>query len=292
MSEKLLNNRKALMNIVRRIAQEAGEITLEHYDDAGYFGSVTQKPDGSPVTEADQEAEALIRQKLSALFPDIPVIAEEHEQSQTSPAGHDYFWLVDPLDGTADFMKGSPDFTVNIALIHHNHPVLGVITAPVHGEIYSGFIDVDGTSEALLWREDSDTEKQIFTRKPANRGYIVISSKNRPMAGQLDEYLNDYKIDKILRRSSSLKICLIASGKADLYPRFGATSEWDSAAGHAILRASGGDIRTFSGESLRYGLQKDGFLNPEFVAAPLHFWSDGESEGEHENEAEARSEAD
>jgi 3'(2'), 5'-bisphosphate nucleotidase len=259
---KLLSHFPALCNMVRRVAHEAGEITLEYFEE-GMILSSDMKGDGSPVTEADRRAEEHIAKVLKEEFPEIPVVGEEavaqgaiHDLSQS-----EYFWLVDPLDGTREFIIGSPDFTVNIALIKNSEPVLGVIYAPARGEMYSGY---EGGA-ASRWLEETGNEKEIRVRKPSRNGLVVIASKNR--AGEaLDNYLAEQKVEKIIRRGSSLKICAVASGKADIYPGLWETCEWDTAAGQAILNAAGGEIVTLEDAPLRYGLGGSHFINPSFIA--------------------------
>lgn len=259
---KLLSHFPALCNMVRRVAHEAGKITLDYFEE-GMVLSPDIKGDGSPVTEADRAAEAHITKIFKEDFPDIPVVGEE---SVASGQIHDlssseYFWLVDPVDGTKEFIAGSPEFTVNIALIKNNEPVLGVIYAPAKGEMYSAY----GEGTAVRWVEETGSEKEIRVRKPSKSGLIVMASKNR--AGEaLDNYLAEQKVEKIVRRGSSLKLCAVASGKADIYPGLWETSEWDTAAGHAILNAAGGEVVTLDGSPLRYGLQSPHFINPPFVA--------------------------
>lgn len=273
MSSKLLLHRAALCNTVRRIALEAGELTLEYFDETGFEGA-DAKADGSPVTLADQEAEKLIQQKLEEILPGIPMVGEE-----SSAAGHrpdltdqDYFWLVDPLDGTKEFISGRGDYTVNIALIYKGNPVLGVVYGPAVGELYAGFTEENGESRAVRWLEETENEKDIRVRRPPKEGMTVVSSRSHGSAQRLDRYLGEYKIEKLVKRGSSLKICIIASGKADLYPRFGPTCEWDTAAGDAILRSAGGIIKDLEGNPLTYGGRDPKFLNPEFVAAPRSFF--------------------
>lgn len=259
---KLLDYLPALCNMVRRVAYEAGEITLDYFEEGMVQASDT-KGDGSPVTEADRMAERHIAKILKEEFPDIPVVGEEAvaQGEIHNLAACEYFWLVDPLDGTREFIAGSPEFTVNIALIKNNEPVLGVIHAPAKGEMYWAH----GEGTAMRWLEDTDTEKEIRVRKPSRGGLTVMASKNR--AGEeLDHYLAEHKVDKVIRRGSSLKICAVASGKADLYPGLWQTCEWDTAAGQAILCAAGGEIVTLDGTPLRYGLGDAHFLNPSFVA--------------------------
>lgn len=263
-SLKLLSHPKALCNMVRRIAIHAGEITLFHFDEAGMDENQYKlKPDGSPLTKADTEAEAYIVHELLDILPDVPVIGEEavSRGESVSLEGHDYFWLVDPLDGTLQFKKGNPEYTVNIALIHKGLPVMGVIYAPARGELYAAC----GAGTALRWLAETDKEKPIMTRRPPHGGLTVVNSQNHGNLAKLEAFLQNHKVAKRMAIGSSLKICFIAAGKADLYPRFGETSEWDTAAGDAILRAAGGVIEDLQGRPLIYG-KSDKFLNPEFIA--------------------------
>ncbi len=257
---KILQHLPALCNQVRRIAIEAGNITLDYFDESGYQGA-DAKADGSPVTLADTEAQKLINQKLQDIDDSILIVGEENKNPDVSAA--EYFWLVDPLDGTKEFISGSGDYTVNIALIRNHEPVLGVVYAPVHGELYAAC----GEGTAIKWMEDSDVEKAITVRDAPYKGLAVVSSKSFGKGARLDEFLSHYKIQKQVQRGSSLKMCTIAAGKADLYPRLGPTCEWDTAAAHAVLNAAGGFITDIHGNELKYGLgTNDKFLNPEFIA--------------------------
>lgn len=260
---KILQHLPALCNQIRRVAVEAGDITLNHFDDAGYQGA-DAKADGSPVTLADQEAEHFITEKLKEIVPDVLVVGEEAASEGYRPdlEEHEYFWLVDPLDGTKEFISGSGDYTVNIALIHKGEPVLGVVYAPVHGELYAGC----GEGTAIRWMEDNDNEKPIHVREVPNEGMTIVSSKSHGSGEKLDNFLSHYKIKKQVKRGSSLKICSVASGKADMYPRFGPTCEWDTAAAHAVLRSAGGRLTDINGAELSYGGRDPKFLNPEFIA--------------------------
>lgn len=258
---KLLFHLPALCNIIKRIAIDAGEITLDYFDE-GVRITHDDKKDGSPVTDADRRAEEFIAKALKEHMPDIPVVGEEaiaqgeiHDLSN-----HEYFWLVDPLDGTKEFIEGSVDFTVNIALIKNHVPILGIIYAPARGEMFSAY----GEGTAMRWTEEGDKEKPISVRKPTRHGLVVVTSRNRGHE-QITKYLEEQKVEKIIRRGSSLKICAVASGKADLYPGFGQTCEWDTAAGQAILTSAGGEIVTLEGVPLTYG-DKEGYLNPSFLA--------------------------
>lgn len=267
-SLKLLAHPQALCNIIRRIAVAAGDITLQYFDEAGIDeGLYTTKPDGSPVTRADIEAEAHIIAELASMLPDVPVIAEEAYGRGEIPslAGHDYFFLIDALDGTKQFKKGDEHYTVNIALVHKGEPVIGVVYAPAKGELYAAC----GSGTAVRWLADNDNEKFIKVRRPPHAGLTVIASKDHGQTTRMDAFLQSHKVAKRLSMGSSLKLCFIAAGKADLYPRFGETSEWDTAAGDAILRAAGGIITDLQGQPLVYGKHESKFLNPEFIARAI-----------------------
>lgn len=268
MSETLLQHLPALCNTVRRIAVAAGHATLEYFDESGFQGAEA-KDDGSPVTIADRAAEAIIETALRELLPAVPIIAEEAAAEGRLPAleGCEYFWLVDPLDGTKEFITGSGDYTVNIALVKEGEPVLGIVYAPVRGELYAGC----GPETALRWTEDTDREKHIHVRRIPSEGLTVVASRNHGDPQKLDAFLAGYKVERLIKRGSSLKICAVAAGKADVYPRFGPTCEWDTAAGDAVLRAAGGVITDMRGKAFCYGRQKDKFLNGEFIAAGREF---------------------
>lgn len=263
---KLLTHLPALCNVVRRIAREAGDITMDHFHE-GYAVSVDAKMDGSPVTEADRAAERHIITALEDAVAGVPVIGEEAVSAGHIPdlSGHDYFWLVDPLDGTKAYAVGERDFTVNIALIKKGVPILGVIYAPAHGELYAAH---DGGA-AIRALDDSDRDKEIRVRRPDAGGLIVMASKGRSYA-ETDAFLEEHKVKKIERRSSSLKFCHIAWGKADIYPGLAQTCEWDTAAGQAILNAAGGEIVTLDGVPLSYGHADRKFINPSFIARSHH----------------------
>lgn len=267
-SQKLLNHPQALCNIIRRIALKAGDITLTYFDEAGIDESLyTHKPDGSPVTQADIEAEAHIIAELKQLLPDVPVIAEEAYGRGEIPElnGHDYFFLIDALDGTKQFKKGDNEFTVNIALVHKGEPVIGIVYAPARGEMFAAC----GPGTAVRWLAENDNEKQIKVRRPPHGGLTVMVSKEHGQSRQMDDFLMSQKVAKRVGMGSSLKICFIAAGKADLYPRFGATSEWDTAAADAVLRAAGGVITDLQGQPFVYGKAGQKFINPEFIARSL-----------------------
>lgn len=260
---KILQHLPALCNQIRRVAIEAGELTLDYFDESGYRG-VDAKDDGSPVTLADQKAEELIEKALKEITPDVEIVGEEAAEAGHRPVTEnlEYFWLVDPLDGTKEFISGSGDYTVNIGLIHHGKPVLGVVYAPYHGELYAAH----GEGTAIRWTEESNKDKPIRVRRAPSEGLTIVSSKSFGSGDKLENFLAHYKVRKSIKRGSSLKICSVASGKADMYPRFGPTCEWDTAAAHAILTSAGGFLTDINGAELTYGGADPKFLNPEFIA--------------------------
>jgi 3'(2'), 5'-bisphosphate nucleotidase len=260
---KILQHLPALCNQIRRVAIDAGNLTLDYFDESG-FDDAQKKDDGSPVTLADQKAEELIEKALKDITPEVIIVGEEAAADGYRPdlMAEEYFWLVDPLDGTKEFISGSGDYTVNIALVRNKQPVLGVVYAPVHGELYAAC----GEGTAIRWMEDSGKEKPIFVREMPNEGLTVVSSKSHGKGDRLDAFLSNYKVRKQIQRGSSLKICSIAAGKADMYPRFGLTCEWDTAAAHAVLRSAGGIITDINNVELTYGGADPKFLNPEFIA--------------------------
>jgi len=273
-TQKLLANLGALTNMTRRIAIEAGEITLKYFD---MPCGVEEKGDGSPVTLADREAEVFIKEKLNEITQGVPVVGEESVSLGNADCikGHDYFWLLDPLDGTKEFIGGGGDYTVNIALIHKGAPILGVVYAPVKGELYAGYEGADGEKRAIRWNEETDTEKEISVRPHPFQGLTVVASKSHGDTNRLDTFLEQFKVEKLVKRGSSLKIAIIAAAKADLYPRFGPTCEWDTAAGDAVLRAAGGFVADTDGNPLTYGGKNEKWLNPEFIASSFEWWDAG-----------------
>lgn len=250
----LLKLARELIPVVRA----AGEIELAYFRSGA---EVIDKSDGSPVTLADQEAEKLIAARLHDLCPGIPMVGEESVAAGLIPdiSGGE-FWLVDPLDGTREFITGSGDFTVNIALLRNFSPVMGIIYAPVADELYFG---ADGQAFMSL---QGKQERKIGVRKAPPEGLTVVASKRHGDPERLNDFLRNKKVAQMTSRSSSLKFCILAAGQADFYPRLGPTGEWDTAAGDAILQAAGGKVRTLDGRPLAYGKTERKFLNPEFVA--------------------------
>jgi 3'(2'), 5'-bisphosphate nucleotidase len=248
----------ALLAAVRPLAEEAGRATLAFYGDKGGAAGAREKVDGSPVTLADEAAEAVILPALRALTPGIPVVSEEEVAQGIGPSRVGArFWLVDPLDGTKEFLNGRGEFTVNIALIDDGRPVLGVVVAPALGETYGG-------TEGEAYLIDATGTRKILCRTPPAEGETVVGSRSHGDAAAMDAFLKDRRVAAFRAAGSSLKLCLIARGDADLYPRLGTTMEWDIAAGHAVLAAAGGGVTTVDGAPFVYG--KPDFRNPHFVA--------------------------
>jgi len=220
---------------------------------------IKTKSDASPVTEADVAAEKIIHSGLQKITPNIPVLAEESNAAgDVVDLSGGIFWLVDPLDGTKEFIHKRGEFTVNIALVEHGRPTMGVIHVPAQDITY--FAEGPGK----VWRKDGDTAPQpIATRDVPAEGLTVVASRSH-RTQETDDYIEKFEVAELISAGSSLKLCLLAEGKADLYPRFGRTMEWDIGAGQAILEAAGGIVETVDGARLTYG--KDGHDNPNFIA--------------------------
>ncbi|HWH23090.1 MAG TPA: 3'(2'),5'-bisphosphate nucleotidase CysQ [Allosphingosinicella sp.] len=221
------------------------------------------KSDGSPVTEADRRAEAIILTALRRAYPDIEILAEEEVCAGHVPVLGERFFVVDPLDGTRGFVDRNGEFTVNIALVEKGAPVAGVIYAPDTHLLYYG-----EAGEGAFRRRDGASAEPIATRTPPAEGLVVLAS--RTTAERTRERLSDLPIAEFRPSSSSLKFCLLAEGSADIYPRYGPTMEWDTAAGQAILEAAGGRVMAVDGDReagpLRYGNASRNFENLHFIA--------------------------
>lgn len=222
--------------------------------------TVSHKADRSPVTEADVRAEAVILRGLAALSPGVPVVAEEQvaagQAPQIDPAQP--FWLVDPLDGTREFIQRNGQFTVNIALIAQGEPVLGVVYAPALDRLFAGEVG------SGAWEESAGQRRKISGRAVPPEGLAVLASRSHGDEAALQAFLAPYPVAGITGAGSSLKLCLLAAGEADLYPRLGRTMAWDIAAGHAVVAAAGGLVLGLDGRPMGYALP--GFENPHFVA--------------------------
>jgi 3'(2'), 5'-bisphosphate nucleotidase len=247
----------ALLTAISRIAERAGREILRHYH-PGIQARL--KNDRSPVTAADEAAESVILPALEELASDIPCVAEEASARSGLPQIDlkARFFLIDPLDGTREFLAGSGEFTVNIGLIEGGRPVLGVVHLPALGATYAG-----GPAGATL-AVAGENPHAITARPKPSDGVIVLASRSHNEGSELDRYLAEIPVSKRIAAGSSLKFCRIAEGLADLYPRFGRTMEWDTAAGQAVLAAAGGTVVTLADHPLTYG--KPGFINPDFIA--------------------------
>lgn len=250
-----------LTSVMRRLALIAGDKIMEIYNSPEF--EVKTKSDESPVTEADEAADALISAGLREAFPDVLLITEE--QADSHSARGDTFLIVDPLDGTKEFIHRRGDFTVNIAYVESGTPTRGVVYAPAKGRMF--FTQADGRSVEESGDFDKDVigeVKPIAVTNPDNSALMVVASKShRDQA--TDDYINQYNVKDMTSAGSSLKFCLVATGEADLYPRLGRTMEWDTAAGHAVLSGAGGNVIRFDDHMpLTYG--KPDFANPFFIA--------------------------
>jgi 3'(2'), 5'-bisphosphate nucleotidase len=250
---------------VAGIAVEAGQAILEIYRQDF---EVLLKEDESPLTQADLASHRIICDALSGLTPNVPLLSEESADiGFDTRSGWREYWLIDPLDGTREFVNRNGEFTVNIALIVEHRPVLGIVHVPVFGTTYSGIVG------SGAHRRDSDgSEKPIHVRVPCADPMVVVGSRSHANP-KLGEFLAGIGEHELISMGSSLKFCLVAEGRADFYPRLGPTSEWDTAAAHAVVEAAGGQIVTLDGQPLQYN-RKASLLNPEFlvIADPSRDW--------------------
>jgi 3'(2'), 5'-bisphosphate nucleotidase len=250
--------RSELHEAVVGIAQRAGHEILEVY---GSAFSASSKADATPITEADLRAHRLILRELGRLEPALPVLSEESAAADvTARREWPRYWLVDPLDGTREFVSRNGEFTVNIALIDAGVPVFGVVHVPVTGLTYWGAAECGAHRESV-----TEPRRRLQVRRPAANPRRIVGSRSHgnPQLAQRLEALGPHTLHGV---GSSIKLCLVAEGKADLYPRLGPTSEWDIAAGHAVVAAAGGSVVSLDdGLPLRYN-QREGLLNPDFIA--------------------------
>ena len=250
-----------LTEVMRRLALEAGEVIMQIYQSPDF--DVRSKSDDSPVTAADEAADALISAGLRAAFPNVPLVTEEQAASHSQTVST--FLIVDPLDGTKEFVQRRGDFTVNIAYVENGVPTRGVVYAPAQGRLfYTNAIGMSVEEVGVIDKDSMGVSQPIAVTTPDNAALMVVASKShRDQA--TDDYIAGYAVRDMKSAGSSLKFCLVATGEADLYPRLGRTMEWDTAAGHAVLSGAGGRVVRFDDHSpLTYG--KPGFANPFFIA--------------------------
>ena len=252
------------LRTLARIAHQAGAIIMRHYEEGT---QARKKSDQSPVTDADEEGEAFILAELAKEFPGIAVVAEEEVAAGRLPAIERRFFLVDPLDGTKEFINRNGEFTVNVAEIKGGIAVRGVVYAPAKnrlfvGETPGGAFEIAANIDTL---PDFDRMCPISVRAAPQDALIAVASRSH-RDKKTEEYLAHYPVTEFITAGSSLKFCLVAAGEADIYPRHGRTMEWDTAAGHAVLLAAGGSVKQLDGSPFVYGKTADGFANPFFVA--------------------------
>jgi 3'(2'), 5'-bisphosphate nucleotidase len=250
-----------LIPTIRKLALEAGDRIMEVYNGPDF--EVKSKSDTSPVTIADEAADAIISAGLRAAFPGVVLITEEQADSHALSAST--FLIVDPLDGTKEFVQRRGDFTVNIAYVENGVPLRGVVYAPAQGRLF--YTRADGVAVEETGALDKDTvgaQRVIAVSTPENTALMVVASKSHRDAAT-DDYIAKYSVKDMKSAGSSLKFCLVATGEADIYPRLGRTMEWDTAAGDAVLRGAGGHVVRFDDHTpLAYG--KPGWDNPFFIA--------------------------
>ena len=259
MTAPMLPRPLELLTELEAVARHAGALIMQVY---GTAFDVVHKADASPVTEADEAAEACITAALIGIDAAIPVVAEEAAARGQAPAASRQFWLVDPLDGTREFVARNGEFTVNIALIEDGVPVLGVVYAPVVDDLYLGAVGQGA------WLVSRGLRRAIACRAVRHCSAVLACSRSHGDEAALQRWLQQAQPQLTVSArqavGSSLKFGLLAAGVADVYPRLGPTMEWDTSAGHAVLRAAGGEVEGLDGQPLRYG--KPGYRNPHFVA--------------------------
>ncbi|MFN9790843.1 MAG: 3'(2'),5'-bisphosphate nucleotidase CysQ [Holosporales bacterium] len=244
----------ALATALLPAVDKAGRAILSYYK---RDVAITRKDDNSPTTAADAEAEAILIEALTTLTPDIAIVAEEACAHGTPTGMGATFWLVDPLDGTKEFLKGTDEFTVNVALIKDGVPVLGIVAAPALGETFVGY---DG--HAVKYTDTAKTLLKI--NSDVQLPYRVLTSRSHHDREDVALLMGDRPVGEVMAVGSSLKFCRLAEGAGDIYPRLGTTMEWDTAAGDAVLRAAGGSVNNPDGSLFVYN--KPGFRNGAFLA--------------------------
>ena len=257
------DNDADLLDALSTLALKAGAKALEIY--ASDFVA-DEKSDASPVTDADRLGEEIILAGLKEIAPDIPVLAEESASDGVIPELGDLFFLVDPLDGTREFVNKTGEFTVNIALVKDGRPVIGVVYAPAINKLYAGIAGAGASVQLIDDQGAAGPRETITVRKAPGEGLIAVASRSHRSA-ETDDYLSTLNVADFAAAGSSLKFCLVAEGAADIYPRFGRTMEWDTGAGQAVLEAAGGKVLVHPGETpLAYNKKERGFDNPYFIA--------------------------
>lgn len=241
------------------ISKKAGQEILKIYHDSNFSQVVDYKADDSPLTMADKAAHAVIASELEKLTPEIPIISEEGSKvPYEERKDYEYYWLVDPLDGTKEFIKRNGEFTVNIALIHNNRPILGVIFVPVTDTTYYGHV-----TEQKAYKQIGTAQPQPIRVRQVEQPIVAVRSKSHA-APEEEAVLNRYDATESISVGSSLKFCMVAEGKADVYYRHGPTMEWDTGAGQAVVEAAGGKVYEGTGPN-PFGYNKESMLNGSFL---------------------------
>lgn len=252
---------EVLLNHVFTIALDAGKEIMAVY---GRGFTITEKADHSPLTEADQRAHQLIQTRLSVLTPEIPILSEEDSEVFAGPNAEGYYWLIDPLDGTKEFIKKNGEFTVNIALISQGQPILGVVHAPVPNSTYLAAAGMGAFEQS----ENQQRHPIAVANHPPNSPWRVVGSRSHG-GDLLTAFLSRLGKCELIPMGSSLKFCLVAAGFADLYPRLGPTSLWDTAAAQCVVEQAGGVVIDANGVALSYA-NPGQIINPHFLAAAVH----------------------
>lgn len=251
--------RQILVQKLAAIARQAGQLLLDYYTTTF---TAARKPDGSLVTDADLASDAYLTQAIAHLTPETLILSEE--AGHIPPSLPETFFLVDPLDGTAGFVKKNGQFSVNIALIDHRRPVLGVLYAPFYNRLFCGFWD-NTTPQA--WEESADGTIHVLHLEPKDIDDTLVVLTAGSSAALGDYFPRELKVERLVHMGSALKFGLIASGEADLYLCKGPTMEWDSAAGHAIVECAGGVVQLWNGQPLTYGKIENGLCNPRYIVS-------------------------
>lgn len=248
-----------MLDKICQIARNAGHVAMSFYNFKEQDISVSYKLDKTPITNVDREISNIIKKKISLVTPDLPIISEEENHDFKISHNWNSYWLIDPLDGTKEFLNKNGEFTINISLVDQGIPVLGVIYAPFFDVLYSSF-------EKKSWKETNiGVKKEINVLQSKDPLLLISRSHSDPKLKSYLKKIGNYKVKKM---GSSLKFCLIAEGVAQIYPRFGKTCIWDTSAGHAILSSAGGFIRTWKGNNLNYSLfSRTSFINEGFCAS-------------------------
>lgn len=249
------------MAMAPELMAKSSEIAMRHYANIGTDEcKVMTKADSSPLTVADLEVDNYLFQELTKAFSDILIVTEERAQSHTLDVSSGMFFLVDPIDGTKEFINKRDEFTVNIALLENGKPIAGVVCAPALNECYLGEVGKGATLLNMLTKKSTS----ISVSQANNDALLVVASRSH-LTLETQKFIDVNKVSDTKCAGSSLKFCLLAKGEADVYPRFGPTMEWDTAAGHAVLLAAGGVVNNLDGSPLNYA--KAEFRNPNFIAA-------------------------